>query len=170
MFPRAYFCAATVGTVNLPEWAAKWNIPTEAFQELCTLSLCLSPERREARLESQVQAEGRMNAARAGALLWRNNRGAVTDPRSGNFIRYGLANDSRKLGDAFKSGDCIGIEPVIITAAHVGKTIGRFRSIEFKHAQWKFSGDKEEIAQVAWATLVNSRGGRATITNDPTQV
>jgi hypothetical protein len=101
--------------------------------------------------------------------LWRNNRGAVkVDDR---FIRYGLANDSKQLGDTLKSGDLIGWRPVVITPDMVGKMLAQFVSVECKRENWTppplDTTDQDAAAQYRWATLVNSEGGYAVFVNDP---
>lgn len=146
------------------EWAMKWRVPPEAFKELCQCSMEVShadgPNESEARVQSRV----RLEAAEKGKLLYRNNRGAGKMD-NGNYVRFGLCNDSEKLGDKFKSADLIGAEPVLITQEMVGGTIGRFLSVECKPSDWKFSGTIEEIGQVNWATIINSIGGRAIFVN-----
>jgi hypothetical protein len=145
------------------EWAIKHKISPAALQDLNLTCLHLDPERGEDS-EGEVQKQIRLEAARKGMYLFRNNRGAGK-MESGNFIRFGLANDSKKLGDAYKSADLIGWEPVLITPHHVGTRITRFLSVEVKKSAWKYSGTLEELAQIRWATLVNSNGGRAIITS-----
>jgi hypothetical protein len=151
--------------LNIIEWAAKHRVSPEALRELCESALYIQPDV-DGASEARVQSEIRLAAARAGRYLFRNNRGAgKTD--TGSYVRYGLANDSKKLGDEFKSGDLIGWEQVLITDDHVGTFIARFLSVEAKRRDWKFSGTLEEIAQAKWAALVNAQGGRAVITNTP---
>lgn len=111
-----------------------------------------------------MQSTIRLAAARSGRYLFRNNVGAGK-LASGSFVRFGLGNDSAALNGKFKSADLVGIERVTITQDMVGSHIGRFLSIECKRRDWKFAGTLEEMAQVAWATLINAQGGRAIITN-----
>lgn len=150
--------------MNLIEWGLKHRVSPEALRELCESALYLQPDVDGAG-EDRVQSEIRRDAARRGVYLFRNNRGAgKTD--TGSYIRYGLANDSKKFGAAWKSGDLIGWEPVLITDDMVGTFIARFLSVEAKRRNWKFSGSLEDMAQARWAALVNSQGGRAVITNN----
>jgi hypothetical protein len=105
--------------------------------------------------------------------LWRNNRGAArTD--TGSFIRFGLANDTKQLGDVLKSGDLIGWRPVVITADMVGTVIAQFVSVETKHENWTppplDTKDEAAAAQYRWAALVNSEGGHAVFVSDPTKL
>lgn len=113
--------------------------------------------------ESGVLSQIRLEASQRGCRLWRNNVGATYTPH-GDFIRYGLANDSAQLNKAIKSADLIGIRPVLITPSHIGITIGQFLSREVKHPLWKYTGTDQERAQLAWADLINSLGGDACFT------
>lgn len=149
--------------MTLIEWALKWNIAPDALKELAHTCMHFGDEE-NTKPEAAVQREVRLEAARLDKLLFRNNRGAGK-MESGNFVRYGLANDSKKLGDAVKSADLIGIEKVVITPEMVGHFIGRFLSVEVKSGNWRYTGTPEEVAQVSWATTINAYGGRAIITN-----
>ena len=154
--------------MNLIEWSLKHHVSPEALRELCESALYLQPDV-DGASEARVQSEIRRDAARRGVYLFRNNRGAgKTD--TGSYIRYGLANDSKKFGDAIKSADLIGWETLLITEDMVGTFIARFLSVEAKRRDWKFSGTLEEMAQAKWAAVVNAQGGRAIITNDPSVV
>lgn len=150
--------------MTLDEWAARWNIPPQAFAELAACSI-VEPEPDALvgkKSEAYVQSVVRREAPYCGVYLWRNNVGAGK-LASGNFVRFGLGNDSRALNERLKSGDLIGIRPVTITFEMVGRRIGQFVSRECKREEWKYSGSMDENAQLAWATLVNSLGGDAKI-------
>lgn len=149
-------------TMNLLQWAAKWQIPPEALRDLCNTAIYTETNTEQP--EGVVQQAVRLGAARSGRMLWRNNRGAGK-MASGSFVRYGLANDSKALGDAIKSADLIGIEPTLVTQQMVGSTVGVFLSVEVKHEGWKYSGTLEECAQMQWARIIEAKGGRAIITN-----
>tara|TARA_R110000851_G_scaffold287513_3_gene441541 strand:- start:10807 stop:11142 length:336 start_codon:yes stop_codon:yes gene_type:complete len=110
-----------------------------------------------------------MGYVETGGLLWRNNNGAAQDSY-GNFFRYGLANDNKGMNEVIKSGDLIGIRPVIISPAMVGQTFGRFISYEVKSPNWKPTNSKREKAQMAWAALIISLGGDARIVNRMDQI
>jgi hypothetical protein len=115
--------------------------------------------------ESSVQAQIRLLASQRGWRLFRNNVGVMTR-EDGVPVRFGLANDSKQMNAQYKSGDLIGIMPLIITPAHVGHTLGIFTSIECKHPDWKPSDrDERYLAQCRWRDLVLSLGGYAAITN-----
>ena len=111
--------------------------------------------------ETSVITDVRLAASAAGWRVWRNNRGAGK-LENGNFIRWGLCNDSAAVGTHVRSADLIGIRPVLITQAMVGSTIGQFVSIEVKRPGWKPSaGDEHEQGQRRWADMINSMGGYA---------
>lgn len=110
--------------------------------------------------ETGILSEIKLEASELGYRLWRNNVGATYTP-NGQFIRFGLANDSSQLNKVIKSADLIGIRPILITQAHVGLTIGQFISREIKKPGWKYTGTERERAQLAWAELINSLGGDA---------
>lgn len=161
--------------MSLLEWLVKWNIPPLALKELCEtcVHVGLPEDDTPEGVEAPVQRDLRLEAARMGKYLFRNNKGAGR-MESGNFVRYGLANDSKKLSDTVKSADLIGLETLFVTMEMVleavaqglpGYKVGRFLSVEAKKPSWKFSGSLEDMAQLKWATFVNDTGGRAIITN-----
>lgn len=151
--------------MTLTEWAARWNIPAQAIAELTSVNIGTpEPLSRLVESESALQSLVRLEAARKGKYLFRNNRGAFQD-KKGRWVRYGLANDSKQLGDELKSADLIGIEPILITSDMIGKIVGRFLSRECKRPDWRWSGTEEEEAQLRWATLINRMGGNAAIVN-----
>lgn len=114
--------------------------------------------------EEAVKNRVRLEAANIGIRLWRNNVGAMhTD--DGRFIRFGLANDSKAVNELIKSGDLIGIKPVMITVEMIGKTIGQFISREVKRSNWRYAGTPREQAQLRWIELINSLGGDACFVN-----
>lgn len=108
--------------------------------------------------EAAVQALVRLEAARKGVRLWRNNVGVLKD-KTDRPVRYGLANDSSALNANLKSGDLIGWRPVVITQAMVGTTIAQFVSRECKAVGWVYRGDEREQAQLRWHTMVRDAGG-----------
>ena len=110
--------------------------------------------------ESGISSRIRLEASRKGYRLWRNNVGGAYT-REGNFIRYGLANESAAVNKQFKSADLIGIRPVLITPEMIGRTIGQFLSYEIKKPGWMFRNTDREIAQLAWLELIISLGGDA---------
>ena len=80
-------------------------------------------------------------------------------------MRYGWMNDSKAMNERVKSGDFIGIRPVLITPEMVGCTIGQFVMREVKKASWTFKGDAHEMAQLRCLEFVASKGGDACFTN-----
>lgn len=147
------------------EWCARWRIPAEAVTELrrrYVLEAVVDQLSKDdpKNSESYVQSEIRLEAPRAGCMLFRNNVGALLDER-GVPVRYGLANDSKQLNERLKSADLIGFRRVRITQAMVGHDIAQFLSREVKRRDWTWSGTPRELAQMEWCNLVNSWGGDA---------
>lgn len=153
--------------MNLLEWAVAWGVPYAAVEDLRQRmglnGFVDMPVRGKGTSEAAVQAAVRIEAAEKGLKLWRNNVGALKDSR-GVPVRYGLANDSAELNKVIKSGDLIGIRPVLVTPGHVGQVIGQFVSRECKRVGWSYVGDAHEEAQLAWADLILSAGGDAGFT------
>lgn len=143
-------------------WAAKWRVPPAAIAELQTSVLGLdgTPGAVTGKSEAAVQSQVRLEASRQGGRLWRNNVGAGY-AEDGSFMRWGLANDSAQVNKVIKSADLIGLRPVLIEQKHVGLVLGQFVSREIKAAGWRYAGTDREVAQLNWATLVNTLGGDA---------
>ena len=113
------------------------------------------------RRESTVQSDVRLAASYQGCTIWRNNTGAYQD-EFGRQIRYGLCNDSKELNRRIKSSDLVGITPVVITPAHVGRFLGVFTAIEVKEEGWtQTPGDKRAEAQAQFHKIVKDVGGFA---------
>lgn len=150
----------------LDQWAEKWNISLQAIEDLKKqmglLQTVITNNNEQS--EQGIQSLIRLEATKKGCRLWRNNVGAAYT-REGNFIRYGLANESSALNKKIKSADLIGIRPVKITPYMIGWTIGQFVSREVKAANWRYRGDDREQAQLKWAELIMSYGGDACFTN-----
>lgn len=149
---------------SLIQWAQNWGVPPEALEDLCrsVINVHTEDEPGVNKSEAKVQSEVRLEAAQAGVYLFRNNVGAGK-LESGNFVRFGLGNDSKQLNETLKSGDLIGLRRRLITQVDVGCYIGQFVSREIKRSDWKFSGTMEEQAQARWAALINLQGGDAQI-------
>lgn len=107
----------------------------------------------EPRSEAYVQSQVRLEAARKGYFLTRNNKGVLPD-RRGVPVRFGLMNESSAQDKVCKSGDLIGIRPLVVTEDLVGMVVGQFVSVEVKRP-----GGVIHPAQHAWAALVRKRGG-----------
>ncbi len=150
----------------LEAWAAKWGIFPDALNDLRAMLLQEDNTQPVVAgvLEAGVQAQVRLDASRRGWRLWRNNVGVLPDAR-GVPVRYGLANDSKAVNTNIKSGDLIGIRPVLIGPQHLGHCIGQFVSAEIKRPGWTYNPkDERQAAQMAWAQLICSMGGYAVIT------
>lgn len=110
--------------------------------------------------EQESQKEVRLIATSLGLRLLRNNCGVAEI--DGRFIRFGLGNESKRIGDEFKSSDLIGITPITITPEMVGKQVGIFTAIEVKPKGFKvrqFNKKSREHAQEKFLTFVRENGG-----------
>ncbi len=155
--------------VNLSSWAMRWGVSPAALLELRAVLLPVDggpPRPAAGQSEAAVQSQARVTASRLGWRVWRNNVGVHHDPDTGAYVRFGLANDSQAVNRVCKSGDLVGIRPVVVMPQHVGTTIGQFVSLECKAGGWKYRGDDHEQAQMNWARLVTSLGGYARFVND----
>lgn len=153
--------------ISLKDWAARHNVTPEALDELQKLFTYPvdTPTSLQGASEGAVSNAVRLEASRKGVRLYRNNVGACEDKR-GRLVRYGWMNDSKQMNERIKSGDLIGIRPVLITQDMVGSTIGQFVMREVKKGGWMFKGDPHEKAQLACLEFVVSLGGDACFCND----
>lgn len=149
--------------MSLDAWAQRWSIPPEALADLTRELTAAPPPAPVKGKEAGVTAMVRLAASDAGWTLFRNNVGACYDQK-GNFIRYGLANDSAQLNKSLKSSDLIGFRPVTIDPTYLGRTIGQFVALECKRTGWKFRGTDREHAQQKFLALVAANGGHARFT------
>jgi len=161
--------------MNLGTWAARHNVSASAVQELRAMwgmdgVYAHSPTGITGASEAAVSAQVRLEAARRGLHLWRNNVGAFERADGGGFIRFGLANDTKALNEKIKSGDLIGIRPIRITGRHVGLTIGQFVSLEVKDQNWQYKDTPREQAQLRWIELVTQAGGDAKFITDESTI
>ena len=152
---------------NLHDWARKWGLSVECLRDLqITLGTYTPPLAPDApgvgKSEAWAQSALRIEASRKGVKLFRNNVGALAD-KTGRFVRYGLANDSKTQNEILKSGDLIGLRPTLI-AGHV---YGIFVSREMKAPGWQYTGTDREVAQLNWINLINSCGGDAAFATGP---
>ena len=147
---------------TLTEWAGKHGVTYAALHELTQMLIApeQDPTPDAGESEAAVQVRVRLEASQKGCRLFRNNRGAFYDETQ-RFIRYGLMNESASQNKRIKSHDLIGIRPVMIQQHHVGHIFGQFLSREIKKASWRYSGNADEVAQLAWAELITSLGGDA---------
>jgi hypothetical protein len=150
-------------TAHLTAWQARHGISDMAMMDLmATLARGYSQtvSAPAGMSEAGVTSLVRMEAQSKGVLLFRNQVGAFED-KTGRWVRFGLANDSKAMNETLKSGDWIGIRPKLITPEMVGSVIGQFVSREIKEAGWTYSGKGREGAQNNWNALITSRGGDA---------
>lgn len=153
---------------ELKAWAMRHHVGADALAELSVmLGDAPQPAAADGASETNVQARVRLAAAGHGMKLWRNNRGALKDER-GVPVRFGLANDTKQLGERLRSADLIGWRRLLIGPQHIGTTVAQFTSIECKAAEWKpRSNDPHEQGQRRWATLVAAEGGFARFVTGP---
>ena len=140
-------------STTVHDWAAVWGIPQAALADLIGRLTAADYLPGEAgRSEAAVSADIRLAASKRGDLtLWRNNSGAYQND-AGQYVRYGLNNESKVQNKRMKSADLIGIH----------RPSGRFVSIEVKRPGWKHSDASErDRAQAAWAATVAAMGGVA---------
>lgn len=137
----------------IEQWAARWNVPRAAIDELAKL---YTPpfDSIPGGSEAYTQQHVRITAPKLGASLWRNNSGATLD-ESGRLVRYGLANDSKKINEVFKSSDLIGITPIMWQ----GRRFGVFTAIEVKRPDWTKPENDRDRAQANFLTTVEALGG-----------
>jgi hypothetical protein len=146
--------------MNLDAWAIRWNIPPEALTDLRREFGAIETNTAHTNAttgEAVVMQRVRIEASQKGLRLWRNNLGAVVDSR-GNYIRYGLCNESQKINDSIKSSDLIGIRPVPLPGDGV---IGQFVAREIKSPGWCYTGTDREKAQLRFLELIAGFGGDA---------
>jgi len=154
-------------------WGARHGVPMVAILELEQLlgegaRLALVEQGEDAPgSESRQQSLIRLEAASKDVMLFRNNVGAFqTD--TGQWVRYGLANESAKQNKLIKSADLIGWRSFIIRPQHVGLKCAQFVSREVKKLSWNYDpNDPHTRAQTVWRDLVNSYGGDAAFANGP---
>ena len=146
------------------QWAVRHGVTMAALQELAGIFGMHGghdlPPTVKGTSEAAVQSAVRLEAARKGVRLFRNNVGALVDSR-GVPVRYGLANESKQVNEVMKSADLIGWRPLLIEQRHVGTVVAQFVSREVKAVGWHYTGADREPAQLAWAQLVTAGGGDA---------
>lgn len=152
---------------ELDAWAIRHHVSAEAMDELRRGFRPLAPALEGIpTAEAHAQSLVRIEAAQLGIHLWRNNNGALKDER-GVPVRFGLANDSAAINRVFKSSDLIGIRPLMVTPAMVGKVVGQFVAREMKHPGWTYADTPRERAQAAFLHAVQAKGGDAAFATGP---
>lgn len=147
------------------DWVVKWGISPAAVEDLerrlGIMATRVSAAPRDAKSETAIQAEVRLEAAEKNMYLWRNNVGAG-HLVNGAFMRWGLSNDTEALNEVIKSADLIGIRRRHITQEMVGSYIGEFVSREVKKEGWRYDPtNPKHRAQLNWANLIITQGGDA---------
>ena len=152
--------------MNLTQWAIKWGIPDQALADLRERMVgpVDRPLEKTGGSEAAVQAEIRLEGAKLGFPLYRNNVGVLMNEQ-GTPVRFGLANDSKAVNKAIKSSDLIGCKPVLITSELVGHTIGQFVARETKARDWVYTGSEREQAQLKFLNIILALGGDASFAN-----
>lgn len=158
--------------MSLIDWAQRHNIPRDVFNDLVTtLSSvdCTPPPADPDKLasEARVQSLVRLEAARAGVVLTRNNVGAFRDPETGSFVRFGLWNETKAQNKTIKSADLIGFRKRVISPCDVGNVIAQFVAREVKKEGWTKPTNEREHAQVRFRDFINANGGDAAIVSGP---
>jgi hypothetical protein len=150
--------------MSLEDWAAAYGVAPVALHALRDILGAgyrpPLPHDTRGKSEAAVSARVRLDAAANGGVLWRNNVGACTDNR-GNFIRYGLANDSKEVNAVVKSSDLVGITPIVVTPGMVGALFGQFTAVETKPEGWVYTGTPREKAQKKFLEITQAHGGLA---------
>lgn len=121
--------------------------------------------------ESTVQNLTRLEFANIGPI-WRNNSGAFQGP-NGQWVRYGLGNDSSKLNKRIKSSDLIGITPVTAYVASLERwaVLGVLTALEVKEPGWVYDPRSErETAQKRFHSIVRASGGFAGFVTNPDDI
>lgn len=153
------------------QWAARHAVTPQALAELLTLLGIGAPVDTVPTAvcsgEASVQQQVRLEAARRGARVWRNNTGAMLD-EAGRMVRFGLANDSAAANAVFKSSDLIGITPIVCACGH---KYGVFTALECKARGWHYRpSDKRAVAQLAFINFIVSMGGIAKFVTGPEEL
>lgn len=109
-------------------------------------------------IEGDVSASIRIDGAKRGCMLLRNNSGAFED-KGGRWVRFGLGNDSKRVNELMKSSDLIGLT----SGWWWGwpNVMGVFTAVESKKVGWKYTGKGCEPAQLNFINLVRRHGGVA---------
>lgn len=158
---------------SLTAWAIRHGVTLAALAELRTLvwnesADMLAPPAPTGPQDSEayVQSEVRLEGARKGVRLYRNNVGVLTR-EDGVPVRFGLANDSAAMNERLKSPDLVGWRPVTITPEMVGRVIGQTVMRECKKRGWVYTGTDREQAQWRFISLAQNDGCDAAFTTGP---
>lgn len=143
-------------TPEVFQWAARNGVSMQALHELQTLVGLhgghAMPDAATGTSEAAAAAVVRLEAARKGVKLFRNNVGVLPD-LTGRPVRYGLANESKQINERIKSSDYMGWRARLITPQDVGTVIGQAVGREVKKVGWRYTGTGREPAQLAWVMM-----------------
>jgi hypothetical protein len=154
-------------SLEIHNWATRNSIPALALEELMWMfgAEPVPPHTIPGtKSEAAIQNEIRVDVSKSGGRAWRNNVGVLMNEINVP-VRYGLANESKQMNQSIKSSDLIGLRPVTITQEHVGTIIGQFCAWEVKKQDWKYTGNKHEVAQLKFQQIVTNLGGHAQFVN-----
>ena len=115
--------------------------------------------------ENPMMKRAQVAMVEEGAVLWRNNVGVFLQGKQRRIKEGGLITVSPgdvvlsrprtiRCGLDVGSSDLIGLTPVVVTPAMVGKTIAVFTSPEAKDIDGVV-----EPEQASWIAMVNDNGG-----------
>jgi hypothetical protein len=105
--------------------------------------------------ETQLQQQIRLAlGTRPDTRVFRNQCGALPDPRTGRLVTFGLARGS---------ADLIGWRSVVVTPDMVGRRLAVFTSIEIKTPRGRLSPEQHN-----WQLAVASAGGIAGVARSVT--
>lgn len=119
--------------------------------------------------ESRILSEVRLAAGEYGLTLWRNNVAQAWTGEAHKITRTGLAKvgpgdvvirNARPLhaGLCKGSSDLIGLKPMVITEADIGRTVAQFAALEVKSKTGRVSP-----AQRTFLDFVERAGGLAQV-------
>lgn len=88
--------------------------------------------------EQELQQRIRLELGTGPVRLWRNNVGALRDPR-GRLVSYGLCTGS---------SDLIGLRQLTISPEHLGQQLAVFSAIEVKTRRGRPTAEQERFLAV----------------------
>ena len=148
---------------GLTQWGIANGVTARGMADLRTL-LCapavLPGTDSAAKSEAATTVSLRLACSKIGIVTTRNNVGVFDNP-NGRPVRCGLWNESAQMNKTLKSGDVVGVSPVLIAQEHVGSTLGQFFMREMKRSDWRYTGTEREEAQKRCIEMINSLGGDA---------
>ena len=98
--------------------------------------------------EQTIQQHIRLACSNGPVRLWRNNVGRLPNPRTGQWVDYGVGGKG--------AGDLLGWRTITITPEMVGQRVAVFCSIEVKTATGRIRQEQQQ-----WLDAVTAAGGIA---------